>query len=531
MTFFKKLRASLSWERLFLALVIVQFLMAAFFNLAFTERAVDTDAAKLFVHAMEMSRNNTLLIPDWEYTTTMEWDTAALLAIPFYKLTQNVYLSFGIANILLLAFFLFVVRELFAHFGVAKRYIRMSCSLFLIPYAFGMLDYFNMLFFNGSQYMLRVLLPLWMLMLLTTPEEKRRKPGSCVLTALFLLTVVLASVSSGAYILVSCILPAVLLVIYDVLLSSDFRKYGPMQYAFLFLTLFLAVLGMAASMRMDSAGFGNEMKLLKWFDLRYYRDSCVEGFFRLFGAMPGEETKVLSAAGIAFLLKLLLVCAMTVSMAVNVRRQLFSGRRENGLAFFLTGLSLINFIILFCCETRYSTLNNTMEHRYYLTAVVPMILAFSMQYQIWERGFSAYLKRAVPAVVLAGVLFVTVSGYYNVYEGLDLYGYCDALCEYFDTLDVRNIIFLSDRASAECCRLKDQKHLYSTYETDGYMNVVDYYRAQTRREYYDDRHVLVAISGTDLAESLGESVAAAYQYRTSLLWFDVYTADIFLLIP
>lgn len=530
MEFFRKLRIKLSWERLFLALVIVQFAMAAFFNLAYTQRAVDTDSAKLFVHAMEMSKNNTLLIPDWEYTTTMEWDTAALLAIPFYKATGNVYLSFGIANILLLAFFVFVVKTLFERFRVEKRFTWMACSLFLIPYAFGMLDYFNMLFFNGSQYMFRVLLPLWMLMLLKTPAEKRKKPGVWVLAALFLVSVVLASVSSGTYIVVACIFPVVLLVIYDVLLSSDHRKYDRAQYVFLGITLLFSVLGMAVSMRLDSAGFGNEMKLLNWFDLRYYRDSCVEGFFRLFGAMPGEETKVLSVAGAAFLCKLFLVCAMVAALIGNVKRQLFSGKKENGLAFFLTGISLINFIILFCCETRYNTLNNTMEHRYYLVAVVPMLLAFPLRYQEWERKWSSYLKRVMSAAVPAGIFFVTVFGYYTAHENLDLYGYCDTLCAYFDTLDAKNIIFLSDRASAECCRLKDQGHLYSTYETDGYMNVVDYYRAQTKREYYEDRHVLVAVTGTDLAESLGEGVAAAYQYQTSLLWFDVYTADVFLLI-
>lgn len=511
-------------------LMIVQFTMAAYFNLAYTERAVDTDAAKLFVHAMEMSKNNALLIPEWEYTTTMEWDTAALLAIPFYKLTGNVYFSFGIANILFLAFFLFVVKTLFERFRVEKRYIWMACSLFLIPYAFGMLDYFNMLFFNGSQYMFRVLLPLYLLMLLKTPTEKRKKPLNCVLAVLFLAIVLLASVSSGAYILVTCILPVVLLVIYDVLICSNFRKYGLLQYAFLGLTLFLSVLGLAVSMRLGSASFGNEMKLLNWFDLRYYRDSCVEGFFRLFGAMPGEETKVLSIAGIAFLLKLLLVCAMVVALIVNIKRQLFSGKKENGLAFFLTGISLINFIILFCCETRYNTLNNTMEYRYYLVAAVPMILSFPIQYQEWERCWSMYLKRAAASVMLVGIFFVTVWGYYTAYNGLDVYGYCDTLCEYFDTLDARDIIFLSDRGSAECCRLKDPNHLYSTYETEGYMDVVDYYGEQTKREYYDDRHVLVALSGTDLAESLSEGIAAAYQYQTSLLWFDIYTADVFLLL-
>ena len=106
-----------SWETCFLLLAVLQFVLIAGFNLFDTPRAVDSDSAKLFLHAMEIAENKTLLLPGWIYTTTLEIDTAMLPAIPIYLLTGNIYLSFGIANILILSFFLCIILLLFRECG------------------------------------------------------------------------------------------------------------------------------------------------------------------------------------------------------------------------------------------------------------------------------------------------------------------------------------------------------------------------------------------------------------------------------
>ena len=63
-----------SWETCFLLLAVLQFVLIAGFNLFDTPRAVDSDSAKLFLHAMEIAENKTLLLPGWIYTTTLEID-------------------------------------------------------------------------------------------------------------------------------------------------------------------------------------------------------------------------------------------------------------------------------------------------------------------------------------------------------------------------------------------------------------------------------------------------------------------------
>lgn len=135
---------------------------------------IDYDGAKLYKHAIEMWNHKTLFIPDWKYITTMELDCSLLLALPFYALCRNIFLSFGIANILLIFTYVAVVYAIFQRTPYQK-YAFLAVNLILIPYSSGMLEYFNMMFFNGAQYVLKVLIPLLFILLLTTEREKERE--------------------------------------------------------------------------------------------------------------------------------------------------------------------------------------------------------------------------------------------------------------------------------------------------------------------------------------------------------------------
>ncbi len=64
--------------------LFIQCLFLIYFNLTRDIHTIDRDSAEVFVHAMEMWRNKKVLIPDWTYTTTLEWDCSLLLAVPRY---------------------------------------------------------------------------------------------------------------------------------------------------------------------------------------------------------------------------------------------------------------------------------------------------------------------------------------------------------------------------------------------------------------------------------------------------------------
>lgn len=151
-------------------LLLVQVCLTALSNIVCLDKNLDCDTGKLFNHIAEIWRQKQLILPGWLYFTTLEWDCSSVLALPFYAATRDIVLSFGLANIVFLICFIAVIFFLFQ--GENCIYPLLCANLLLIPYRIGMLDYYNMLFFGGSQYIIKVMLPLMLVGLLLAVEAK-----------------------------------------------------------------------------------------------------------------------------------------------------------------------------------------------------------------------------------------------------------------------------------------------------------------------------------------------------------------------
>jgi len=526
-------------------IAFLQYVAVVIFNFKYTKNAVDSDSAKLFRHAIEMSKNHYLWIPNYEYTTTMEWDSSAILAAPFYTLTHNIYISFAIANSIILLFFIFLVIRLFKQFDIAPKTICKSINFLLIPYAFGMLDYFNMLMFNGSQYIFRLIIPFLLMNIALINKEKRKGVVNIILCVLSAIIILIASISSGTYILVSCVLPIGLLILFDALMSDSFKVFDLYQYLICIIALVISGIGMVICIKVGGSALGTSMNLLRWYDFRYYADCFVEGYFRILGAMPGsiqdEEVAVMSLRGIAFLFKFLISILLIVSMIVALKNTFFTGRtrtsknsveqplRRGDLRFFLYGIAFINLFILLVCETRYSSLNLTLEARYLLPVIVPSLLGIPLQLSIWKGAWSKYMEVAIDYLLVIAIIFTTAICYKDAHDSLDVYAYCDQIIDYVNNTDYQTVIFLNDRVTSECCRIKDIDREYEAYSSDGYMNIVDYYSDARHGYFYEPANLLFAIQGVDINETLGIDKASYYTYRDSIFWFDIYESSEFVL--
>lgn len=529
-------------------LAVIQYLAAVLFNFRYTKAAVDPDAAKLFRHAVEMSKNHSLWIPNWSNATTMEWDSAAILAAPMYSLTHNVYTAFALANSIILLFFLWLVYILFKRFEISTINIMKAYDLFLIPYAFGMLDYFNMLFFNGSQYIFRLIIPFTLLIIIKTPKEKRLSPLNIVLCAFEFIMMLIAASSSGTYILVSCAMPLTLLVIFDAVMSDDMKVYDLYQYLCCIIAMVCAGVGMILNKSIGGGEIGNTMSLLRWYDWRNYADAFVEGLFRVLGSMPGaiegDDVAVMSLRGFAYLLKLLILAFVGLTFISGVKKTIFTGRKKtsetsvvqpdrvNNINYYLCGIALINMLMLMVCETRYSSLNSTFEVRYFLPAVVPVLLIVPLQIENWKNSWSKYLSNIFNVIFVVGILFVTVICYQDAHDALDEYAYCDIIIEYMEESGFSDAIFMNDRPTSECCRAKDLTRTYESYIPEyNSMDIVDFYNEAFEGSHYNDDHLLFVTVGSELEPYIGEDKAAFYEYRDSILWFDIYEAHEFILVP
>jgi hypothetical protein len=157
---FPRSRRAQNTLRLLQILLVLEFLFLCYVNLRLTSHILDGDAADLYGHIMEMGEQGTLFLPGWQYTTTMELDCVTLLALPLYLLTRKIFVSVGIANILLVLLLDAVILRVVKNLGGTIAQGTLSVLLVLLPYDVGMLDYMDMILFGGSQYLIKVLVPL-----------------------------------------------------------------------------------------------------------------------------------------------------------------------------------------------------------------------------------------------------------------------------------------------------------------------------------------------------------------------------------
>lgn len=155
-------------EGILFGLLALQIVMIAYFNLRDIRNSLDSDFANTIYHFREVIRKGTLILPDWNYTTSMELDAVFLFALPIYYIVRDIFTAVGISNLIFVLLYIVTVTGILRNVNVSRKYILITLCLILTPYSFGMLEYFNMMFYGGSCYSLKTLVPLlciWVLLL------------------------------------------------------------------------------------------------------------------------------------------------------------------------------------------------------------------------------------------------------------------------------------------------------------------------------------------------------------------------------
>lgn len=241
-------------------ILAIQLLLIAFCNLTLIDKNIDCDNAKLFVHTMNMWREKSLLIPGWSYTTTLELDCSSILALPLYGILGNIYLAYGIANILFVLIFIAVLFYMFD--GEKVEYPLLAANFVCIPYSLGMLAYFNMMFFCGSQYIMKILIPLLFVGVLLQMDGRRgeHKKKLIVMSGLYIGLVLLTSVSSGVYVTFTGLIPVI--AAYALYKLFKYERVHPLFYVLVVLTGLCLIAGVMVNNAVMGGARGNSSMVL-----------------------------------------------------------------------------------------------------------------------------------------------------------------------------------------------------------------------------------------------------------------------------
>ena len=483
--------------------LLMQVGLIAYYNFALAKWNIDYDSAKLFVHALEICKHHNFVIDGWKYITTAEFDCSLLFAVPFYYLTGDIYVSFALSNMVFLALWIWTVFRLFAGRTYGKECALLALDLILIPYGLGLLEYFNMLFFNGGQYVVKALCPL-MLITLLVGERGAKKWVSGVYAAICALLLLITTISSGIYVFVSALIPILGWMLYE-----ELRDKAHVSKRVLFMSMAVAgivILGYGINRYLKIDAQGSEMLLNAGSDGVFQNvTGCFLGIFGLFGAIADSPVRVLSYEGISVVMRNIFVLTLIGSAFRGVRRMLLNK------AALIEKLLLVcfgwNTFILCICHTVNS--RGECHYRYHLIGVLPLLCLMTMYLVDYCKKCAMRLRVVWIVLGLTVLGIIAFSANHKVFCWRWEYTDLEMLCAYVRQEKIEMVYIYGHEDFAEDCRLLDYKNTETVYmpvNDSGYTWVVDYYEEWDGRYIEFDHAVLVIDEATeDTVEMFGHT--------------------------
>ena len=509
-------------------LLFIQIAMLAYFNLRDIRNSLDYDFANTIYHYREVIKNGTLDLKGWHHTTSLELDAAFLFALPLYYITHDIFTAVGIANMIYVFLYMAVAAGILKCANVGRNFIYAALALILIPYSFGMLEYFNMMFYGGSCYALKALVPLmciWLILLfgkesVLRNERVLRRAALCA----YLFFLIITSFSTGIYVTLCGLLPIFAAVLFDIWKSG--ARYNR-NHVFLLIGSVIAFLaGNAAHNKFYGLVSRNNLRLTKIENYEINFNACIRGIFDVFGATVSEDIEAMSPLGIFYCLKMAFVAALVIVWLYNVWK-LF-GKSGNGINVktFLTIIPLFNFLLLLIADSRYST-NTRMEYRYYLIGAAPMILLFGMQLEEWGKSLNKFQRYTAAAALIACLAALMLGNNKMIIDKWDRTSYAVELCEYFNALDVETVFFVDDPDTADICRGIDEKRKYGTFlsETQKLKAGPSNYEEAGSGSFYSGKNAMAVFIYTVPSDYMPEEITQHYEKVGTVRWFDIYVSD------
>ena len=508
-------------DRILSAFVVIQVVFFVYVNLFTMRDVLDNDMAKLFVNVAEMWRQKRILIPGWIYDTTVEIDCSSVIAVLLYGITKNIFISFGIANIIFLFLYLFITDNLLKNVGFDGTAVKVAMLALMTPYSFGQLLYIDMLFFGGAYYCMKAAVPLLALTILLSKDETSKK--TIFFSILLVLFALITGFSSGPYVFISATLPV--LGVY--ILHSEKTARNNIVMALLGLS---SVVGIGLNTLVPYDMKASVFTMISNGSFPESVTSFVLCYIEMMGGLPDQSISIVSAEGVKYVLRMvwgLMLAAFAVVCMIRAVRAYLDKRREKRdmLMIYIAALVFASVLILILTGLG----NNT---RYLMVSLCPLIIVFTAmlcEKAIRGHGFftgicfaAAFAMMIVlsDAETLVGEPFPFSRADHIKYDELDR-----ILSEYPD----KDVVFLNDIGTTEIMRARNigsgREYVTLMHDSGDYadgMMVCDYYSRVTEPGAIDDDHILITNENFAEIDSLPQGTYGDYEMADEFQIYTVY---------
>ena len=387
------------------ALFVCQFAVICYFNLTQLRNHLGYDASWNLLRAALVWNEKTLISPAWSETTNLHLDTPMSLAALLYGITGNLLLSFGLADLAVVALLLFFVWKILDRLEVGFTARMIALNLVICPYMttgflpYNDLDYFSCLLSGAAYYSVRTL---FVLMIIYEFLKCSREGKIGVLGWILWPVCLFSGFSFGVFLIVIVFVPYILYEMEMAALRDDWKRLIRKESVFAYVCCACVLAGKALAMRvvhfeaMDSSrGWTSVGDVWKNFG------AVFQGFLKLLQVLPETVHTVMSLTGILRVTILVVFLLIVLSVLSAFRKTLRDPLEKNGALLFLVNLVGMNILVYGLFNVQYGA--SIFEERYLIPTYFVIILMVALFYDGLggRRVLSAMLSLAMAVGLLA----------------------------------------------------------------------------------------------------------------------------------
>lgn len=533
-----------------LFVIVVQSAIIIYSNLFELEHHLGFDASSAYLQAVEIWRCKSLVPSTFALTTTLGLDSPTPLAALFYGITGNIFLGFGIANIILdvviaVIFYNLLKEFKLSAFEIALGFIFLLCP-FMTPDHFidNNLSYFAMVLGEQGSYSVKIitmLLLLWVVVQLEHRNNKALQAGSenvlhnniklyisIVFATLFSM---LTAISSGIYVAITILVPCVFYYVFKIIYKNSLKVLKDYGFIFTMAQLVLTFACKAISGHIFVfQSKESSMVLTGIYEFWHNIGSLIMGYLQLLCGISIETTTSLfSFRGIIQILSIGFILFILILMVISVKR-IIKEIKQKDIDFteiIPYTIILVNIAIFIFSYTLYD--GYFFEYRY-------LIIVYLMQIVICLKAINKlndeHIFKALITFAISFVLLCESVGLFRLYHEKTI----DSdtlvpLLEEVDTLDVP-IAYVWGTTSAQMqidarnFRIMDLNLVYRTLTDDTYQrsNRWGDYLYYDENSQWTGRTVL--ITTLDDFTTLPEFIADKYTFVNNYSDYLIYVSEI-----
>lgn len=515
-------------KRTVFVIFALQVLYIVFINLFKCREWIDEDAAMLYTHTMHMWEQKMFVLKAYEEQTFLHIDTTCLLAMPIYGLIKDVFLAYGISNIIFLAGTLYVMNDLMKRFGAADELRLVAMTVYLIPYRIGLVQYTNMMFFECSFYNFCILSLILLIDLFLCRKEDEGTKKYYILLGVYALITAITAFSRGTYTLLTALAPVLLCYVLEVILSEEgFGHIRRSKIIVVATTVGAYVLGM---------GFGKiigaEPKV-SGYALVLPKD-ILNNFLKVFWGhlsifMDRATPDIFSIEGILYLITFAFALFMLIVLIFNMKHAFKDEEHSNALRY-LTIAYLWDICVVGLTDCSGS--GWAFPERYLLPGITTLMLSIPIMFMYMTKVKRELLKQTLRLVSVLMILVTLITCDINTMYRIsvnaeEMKGYWEVVAKAKEN-GVDTVFFLNDANAAWITRASHPEIKITDIEAseDGSYVVRsdENYLCARDRAYYSDANI-IAVTWNEQPETfLHDYMFSSYRGIGDVEGYHLYMA-------